>query len=243
MDNSKRKILSVLYALLGLIIEGFILWLFPFTGLGGLICWPTAIIFSLGFGFVLFKLTKRQLKAWQTIIAFLTLITMQSYIQLSTIPQDYGGNAFSKISDVKSAFSKFDKIEFNDFPNLTTGERVAYMFKFKSKLPNTFISLTIDSLKNKYESTNPRTYLIQNINGKRYYDESKIEIVESDTATIITEFYNKTDTLIYKMNKNFINIGSGGYNDRIVSLDINEDDFKLGTGIEKLFYTILACTK
>jgi hypothetical protein len=243
MDNSKRKILFGLYALMGLTIEGFILWLFPFTGLGGLICWPTAIIFSLGFGFILFKLTKRQLKPWQTLIAFLILITFQSHVQLSTIPQDSGGDAFSKISDAKSAFSKYDQIEFNDFPSLTTGERVAYLYKFKSKLPDTFISLTIDSLKNEYESTNPRTYLIQNIDGKRQYDESKIKIAESDTATIITEYYNKTDTLVYKMDRNFINIGSGGYNDRILSLDIHEDDFKLDTGIEILLYTILGWTK
>ena len=102
---------------------------------------------------------------------------------------------------------------------------------------------TFYSLKNEYESTNPRTYLIQNIDGKRQYDESKIKIAESDTATIITEYYNKTDTLVYKMDRNFINIGSGGYNDRILSLDIHEDDFKLDTGIEILLYTILGWTK
>ena len=64
-----------------------------------------------------------------------------------------------------------------------------------------------------------------------------------DTATIITEYYNKTDTLVYKMNKNFMKIGSGGYNDRIISIDIQEDDFKLDTGIEKIVYTILCWTK
>src|SRR5690554_4940438 len=146
MDNSKRKLLFGFYALLGLIIEGLILWLFPFTGLGGLICWPTAIILSFGFGFLLFKLTKRQLNSWQILIVFSILIIFQSYVQLSTIPQDFGGSAFSKITDAKSAFSKYDKIEFNDFPNLTTAERVAYLYKYKSKLPDTFISLTIDSL-------------------------------------------------------------------------------------------------
>ena len=51
MENSKRVLLLGLYVLFGMTIEGFILWLFPFTGLGGLICWPTAIICSFGFGF------------------------------------------------------------------------------------------------------------------------------------------------------------------------------------------------
>ena len=241
MEKSKRLLLYGFYALLGLTIEGFILWLFPFTGPGGLICWPIAIILSLGFGFILFKLTKRQLKGWQTLIAFSTLITLQSYIQLSTLPQDFGGDAFSKISDAKIAFSNYNKIEFNDFPNLTTGERVVYIYKFKHKLPDTFISLTIDSLKNEYES--PRFYLIQNIDGKRHYDGSKIKIEESDIATIITEYYSKTDTFVYKMDSNFLNMGSGGFNDQIVSLDIHEDDFKLDTGIEKLLYTLLRLTK
>ncbi len=243
MDYSKQKILSGLYALLGLTIEGLMLWLFPFTGLGGLICWPTAIILSLVFGFILFKLTKSQLKVWQILIAFMLFITLQSYIQLATMPQDCGGDVLSKINDAKNAFSQYDKIEFRDFPNLTTAERVAYIYKFKNKLPNTFISLTIDSLKMGYQSTNPRTYLIQNKDGKRYFDERKIRISEMDTATIITEYYNKTDTLVYKMNKNFMKIGSGGYNDRIISIDIQEDDFKLDTGIEKIVYTILCWTK
>ncbi len=243
MNISKRKILFGLYALLGLLIEGFILWLFPLTGLGGLVCWPTALLFSFGFGFILFKLTKRQLKRWQIAIIFFTLITFQSYVQLATLPQDFGGDVFSKIGDAKNAFFNYDQLEFNDYSKLTTGERVAFIYKFESKLPDSFILLTIDSLKNKSESTNPRTYLIQNIDGKRHYDVTKIKIAESDTANIITEFYNKTDTLVYKMDRNFINIGSGGYNDRIISLDIEEDDFRLETGIEKLLYTILGWTK
>ncbi len=45
------------------------------------------------------------------------------------------------------------------------------------------------------------------------------------------------------MDRNFINIGSGGYNDRIISLDIEEDHFKLETGIEKLLFTMLGLTK
>ena len=127
MENSKRVLLLGLYVLFGMTIEGFILWLFPFTGLGGLICLPTAIICSFGFGFIIYKLTKRQHKVWQILIAFFALISIQSYVQLSSIPQDFGGDAFSKISDAKSGFSKYDSIEFYDFPNLTIGERVAYI--------------------------------------------------------------------------------------------------------------------
>ncbi len=40
-----------------------------------------------------------------------------------------------------------------------------------------------------------------------------------------------------------MNTKSGGYNDRIISLDIYEDNFKIETGIEKFLYRILELTK
>ena len=88
----------------------------------------------------------------------------------------------------------------------------------------------------------PRTYLIQKINNKTYFEEDKIHLQQTDTSTVITEYY-KHDTLTYNMSKNFINIGSGGYNNRIISINIDEDNFKLDTGIEKLLYLILQLTK
>ncbi|WNJ18251.1 hypothetical protein [Pontibacter sp. G13] len=242
MNLQKRIIIFGIYILSGLTTEGFILWLFPYTGLGGLICWPTAIVFSLVFGFILYKLTKRPLKIWQIGITFLTILVSQAYFQLLTTPQDFGGDVISKISMAKNAFSNYEELEFHDFPNLTTSERVAYIYKFKQKLPDTFISLTIDSLKNDHESSNPRSYLIHNTNGLRVYDENKILLNENDSATIIIEYYN-SDTLIYNMHRNFINIGSGGYNNRVISLYIHEDDFELKSGIEVFLYKIIEWTK
>lgn len=236
------KLLFAVYITVGLLIEWIILWLFPYTGLGGLICWPTALIFSLVLGFLLFKLSKRQLKKWQLIISFFILISIQSIIQLALTPQDYGGNVFSKIIDAKKGYNNYKSIEYTDFPNLSSGERVAYLHKFKYRLPNSLSILTIDSLKNEYESINPRFYLIENKNGKRIYNESKISIEEINDSTIITE-YLLQDTIVYKMHKNFMNIGAGGYNNRIITLDLYEDDLKLDTGIEKLLFLIMEITK
>ncbi|HTO16769.1 MAG TPA: hypothetical protein VLZ83_13450 [Edaphocola sp.] len=241
MSNLIRILLFSLYVILGLIIEGFILWLFPFTGIAGLVCWPIAIFLSLGFGYVLIKLTKKSSNVWRTLGVFFVLIIFQSFVQLVTTPQESG--VFLTINDTKNAYYKFDKIEVNDFPNLSRGERVVYIYKFKSNLPSSFITLTIDSLKNDDENTNPRVYLIKNIKGKKHFDKNKINIVESDTATLITEYYNKTDTSVYKMNRNFMNIGSGGYNDRVISIFIHEDNLKFNSGMEILLYKILSWTK
>lgn len=90
---------------------------------------------------------------------------------------------------------------------------------------------------------NQRTYVIENKNGKRHYDSTKLNIIESDTATIIIEYFSNSDTLVHKMNRNFLNIKSGGCGDKGVNLNVNEDNFELETGIEKLLYGILERTR
>lgn len=243
MDKPKRLLLYGLYVIFSLIAETFILWLFPYTGLGGLICWPLTIIFALGLGFIIFKATKRHLKILKLSTLFLSVFTIQILLQLWTTPQDFGGTTFYKIGDAFRAYKNYNKINYSDFPNLTTGKRVAYIHKFKDKLPNSFVSLQIDSTGQDYESVNQRTYVIENRNGKRQYDKAKLNLIESDTATIIIEYFSDTDTLVHKMNRNFLNIEAGGWGDKGVNLNVNEDNFKLETGIEKLLYGILERTR
>jgi hypothetical protein len=243
MEKTKRLLIYGLYVILCLTVETFILWLFPYTGLGGLICWPLTIIFALGLGFFIFKTTKRQLKIWQHSTLFLSVFTTQIFLQLWTTPQDFGGTTFYKIGDAFRAYKYYNKINYTDFPNLTTGERVAYIYKFKDKLPNSFVLLQIDSTGQDYESVNQRTYVIENNNGKRHYDSAKLNLIESDTATIIIEYFSDSDTLVHKMNRNFLNIKAGGWGDKGVNLNVNEDNFELETGIEKLLYGILERTR
>ena len=64
-------------------------------------------------------------------------------LQLWTTPQDFGGTTFYKIGDAFRAYKNYNKINYSNFPNLTTGERVAYIYKFKDRLPNSFVSLQI----------------------------------------------------------------------------------------------------
>lgn len=243
MDKEKRILLYGLYFILCLTAEALILWLFPYTGLGGLICWPLTIIFALGLGFIIFNVTKRQLKIWQLSTLFLSIFTIQILLQLWTTPQDFGGTTFYKIGDAFRAYKNYNKINYSDFPNLTTGERVTYIYKFKEKLPNSFVSLQIDSTGQDYESVNQRTYVIEDRNGKRQYDTTKLNLIESDTATIIIEYFSNSDTLVHKMNRNFLNIKAGGWGDKRINLNVNEDNFEIETGIEKLLYGILERTR
>ncbi len=188
MDKSKRLLLFGLYVILCLIAESFILWLFPYTGLGGLICWPLTIIFAFGLGFITFKLAKRQQKIWQLSTLFLTVFTVQILLQLWTTPQDFGGSTFYKIGDTFKAYKNYNRINYSDFTNLTTGERVSYIYKFKEELPDKFIALQIDSTGQNYESLKPRTYLFEFKKGKIQYDSRQLKLIYNDTSTTIIEY-------------------------------------------------------
>src|SRR5690606_12299749 len=201
------------------------------------------IILAIGLGFIIFKATKRHLKIWQLSTIFLPVFSIQILLQLWTTPQEFGGTTFYKIGDASRAYKNYNRINYSDFPNLTTGERVAYIYKFKDKLPNSFVSLQIDSTGQNYESVNERTYIIENRNGKKQYDITKLNLIESDTATIIIEYFRNSDTLIHKMNRNFLNIKAGGWGDKGINLNVNEDNFELKTGIEKLLYGLLERTR
>lgn len=177
------------------------------------------------------------------VLIFLSCISTQSFLELVTTKQEFSGSTLSQISDTFHAYSKFDKINYNDLFTLTAGERVVYIYKFKDKLPDSFIELSIVNEKLGAENEKPRKYTIQKIKDRKVFDEKKLRIVEKDTATIITEYLNKTDTFVYEAYGNFINSEMGGCNHGDIWLSVKEDKFNIETGIEKLFYSILWLTK
>jgi hypothetical protein len=243
MDKSKRLILFGLYVILCLTAETFILWLFPYTGLGGLICWPLTIVFALGLGFIIFKATKRQLKIWLLSTLFLTVFTVQIFLQLWTTPQDFGGTTFYKIRDTFKANKNYGRISYSDFANITSGERVAYIYKFKEELPDKFISLQIDSTGKNYESQNPRTYLFEYRKGKIQYDSTQLKLTNSDTSTTIIEYLSNSDTIIHKTVRDIFNPQLTGWSDNGYNFFRKEDNFEITSGIEKLHYSILQRTR
>jgi hypothetical protein len=240
MNNQKRKLVLGLYILLIIVIECFILWLFPDTGFfPSVLPWTVTIILTLGFGYLLSGLIKRSLKNWLVALLFVTLLIVQTVFQLWAVPKDWDGDSFSRISDAVNAYQKYDKIQFDNFSNLSAAERTVCIYKFENILPDTLIIFTIDSLKNQSESVNPRTYLIQRTENKSTFDKTKLNIIESDTSTLILEYYCNSDTLKYRMIPNFFKGGGGGYNDRTISLTCRGDNLGLTSGIEKLLYYIL----
>src|SRR5688572_13270783 len=126
MNKIERRIIFAVYFLLGLIIEAFIWWLFPYTGLGGLICYPSAIFFSLVFGFLIYKISKGKILKWQVTLLALGFLIIQFFLQLNIHPQDFGGSVFEKVSGFKKAYSSYESIQYNQFTDLTNEEKIAF---------------------------------------------------------------------------------------------------------------------
>tara|TARA_R110002020_G_scaffold401078_2_gene611336 strand:- start:6647 stop:7390 length:744 start_codon:yes stop_codon:yes gene_type:complete len=243
MDKSKRLLLFGIYVILCMIAEAIILWLFPYTGLGGLICWPLTILIAMGLGLIIFKVTKRQLKIWQLSTLFLCVFSFQIFLQLMTTPQDFGGTTLYKIRDTFNAYVKYDSINYSDFANLTTGERVAYIYKFKEELPDKFIALQIDSTGQNYESLNPRTHLFEFKKGKIQYDSRQLKLINNNTSTTIIEYLPNSDTIIHKTVRDIFSPQLMGWSENGYNFFRKEDDFEMTTGIEKLLYGILERTR
>ena len=252
-EDINSKIVSTIlfwtYFLIGLLTEGFILWLFPNTGLGGLICWPTALFLSLVFAFGLLKIRKKFKRRRLTVISFVTFLFIQVFIQLLTTPQEYGGEPIEQISQAITTYKQFDKIDFRDFANLEQFERVAYIFKNKKSLPDSYLILSIDSLNDKHllpgdsnYYTYSKTYIIENRNGKRNWDKEKLEFIETDSSTIIVQRNNNGDSLVYETTNDILRGGVGTTRENL-SIFCTKDDLKLTTGMQELFYDILSLTK
>lgn len=246
----ESTILFWAYVVVGLLSEGFILWLFPFTGLGGLICWPTAIVFSLAFGFGLLKIHKRFHNKRLTSISFVILITVQIFSQLFFTPQEIGGQPFDQISEAISAYKRFDKVDFSDFSKLNQFERVVYIFINKKSLPDSYLILSIDSVNDKHlipgdpnYFTHSRTYLIENRNGKKDWNEEELGLIETDSSTIIIQRNGKEDSTVHETVVGLLRGGIGNSTEAKLSIFCDKDDLKLKTGLQEMFYNILNLTK
>lgn len=92
--------LIFLFILLGLVSQSLILSLFPHTGLGGLICYPSAFLIACGLGFLYYKLSSKISNSRYEVLLFVFLLIVQISLQLAILPQDYGGNAFLKLRNM-----------------------------------------------------------------------------------------------------------------------------------------------
>ena len=254
MDDTNLKILSTIlfwsYIVVGLLTEVYILWLFPYTGLGGLICWPIAIILSFAFGFAILRVYKKFHSKRLTVISFIVFITIQMYLQLLITPQEIGGEPLQQISEASETYRRFDKIDFSDFTKLDQFERVAYIFRYKSRLPDSYIILSVNIRNDKglvppdpgYFSQST-TYLVEKRRKGTSWDRSKLGIIETDSSTIIIQRNTNGDSVVHGATKDLLRGGVGSSPNDSTSIYCERDDFKLHTGLQILFSDVLSLTK
>jgi len=252
-EDIDSKIISTIlfwtYVLIGLLTEGFILWLFPYTGLGGMICWPTALFFSFVFAFGILRIHKKLKRRRLTTVCFAAFLSIQVLIQILWTPQEIGGEPIEQISEAVSTYRRFDKIDFGEFRKLKQFERVAYIFKNQKSLPDSYLILSIDSLNDKHLLpgdphfyTKSSTYLIEIRNGKRSWNTNELGIIETDSSTIIIQHNGQRDSVVYETVANLLR-GRVGGGDDYLSIFCDVDDLKLKTGLQEVLYDILTLTK
>jgi hypothetical protein len=222
---------------------------FPNTGLGGLICWPTSLFLSLVFAFGLLRIHKKFKRRRLTVISFVSFLLIQFFVQLLITPQEYGGEPIEQVSKAITTYKRFDKIDFSDFSKLDQFERVAYIFKNKKSLPDSYLILSIDSLNDEHlipgdtnYYTKSKTYLIENRNGRRNWNKEELTLIETDSSTIIIERNEYGDSIVHKTANDILRGGVGTTADNI-SIFCNRDDLKLTTGMQEMFYDLLSLTK
>jgi hypothetical protein len=248
-EDINSKIISVIlfwtYFVIGLLTEGFILWLFPYTGLGGLICWPTSLFFSFIFAFGLLQVHKKINRRRLTVICFIAFLCIQVYVDLLLTPQE-NGEPIEQISEAISTYKRFDKIDFSDFSTLNQFERVSYIFKNKNSLPDNYLILSIDSVNDHHlipgdphYYTRSKTYMIENRNGTKTWNTEELGIIENDSSTVVIERLADGDSIMHRTMTNFLRGGFGDFRNDNVSLFIREDDLELKTGMQKVFYSLL----
>lgn len=249
-EDINSKIISTIlfwtYFVIGLLTEGLILWLFPNTGLGGLICWPTALCFSLVFAFGLLRIHKKFKRRRVTIICFVAFLSIQVFAQLLLTPQEYGGEPLEQVSEAITTYKRFNEIDFSYFSTLNQFERVSYIFKNKNTLPDSYLILSIDSVNDQHlipgdpnYYTKSKTYMIEKRNGKKTWNTRELGIIENDSSTLLIERLTDGDSLVHKTMDNFLRGGLGDFRNENLSLFITEDDLELKTGMQKVFYNVL----
>ena len=253
-EDINSKITSTIifwtYFLIGLLIEGYILWLFPYTGLGGLICWPTAIILSFLFSFGFLKIHKRFHSRRLTIISSIAFIVSQTSVQLLITPQEIGGKPVQQISELISTYRRFNEIDYSDFSKLKQFERVAYIFNNMKSLPDSYLILSIDSVNDKHllpgdpdYFTKSKTYSIENRNGKKVWNTKELGLIETDSSTIIIQRNEQGDSVVYETIDDLLRGGVGNSTSDNLSIFCDKDDLKLKTGLQEVFYDLLSLTK
>lgn len=128
------------------------------TGLGGLFCYPQALVVGLALGLFLFYGLKLKQK-WLRGLFIAMVLLIQGWIQLTGHPQDYPASTTEQLMVFYSAHAGYDTLKYADFPLVNYAERVSYIYKFQHELPDRLIALTISGVEEDRDYKNH--YLIE----------------------------------------------------------------------------------
>lgn len=126
----KFKVVSITgYALICFFTTIILMWLFPNTGLGGVFCFPIAIILSLLGSILISKLEFQINKKVKFIFLFILIIIAQVKTQMYLFPQDNIYNIEEQIRFWFDAYKNYDNIEINKNKGLKPFEKVVIKVK------------------------------------------------------------------------------------------------------------------
>jgi len=241
--TTQQKIFISTFIILSLLTEKLIWYLFPFTGLGGLICWPLTIIIIGISSYIIYRVVKR--KGLNLLIGLLTfvLFAIDTFLLIEFHPQDYGGNPTDQIGQCVTAYKQYDQITYDAFASLNKAQRVAYIHKFQDRLPTSISILYID--KDSSDETFSRSYEIFNYSDTTKYDSTKIVLQQNGDFVILTEKVKPNLETKHVIRRTFLSDNGTGYIDTTNNFfyNINKDNFAFKSGIEKEFYRLLKWTK
>jgi hypothetical protein len=157
--------------------------------------------------------------------------------------QDYGGEPIQQLKQYGKTYSNYNKIDFTNFDSLNNSMRVAFIYKYKNKLPKSISTLYIDTLTSEYTTQFEREYSFYNYDKQSIFDTTKLKVLQTDTLTYVQELINESSRHI--LYKGFINDNGVGFSDTLnkYQYNIRKDTFDLKSGVEKLFYGLLSLTK
>lgn len=240
--TTQQKIFISIFFILSLLTEKLIWYLFPFTGLGGLISWPSTIIITGISSYIIYRSIKK--RGLNLIVVILTsiLFLIDTFLLIEVHPQDYGGNPTDQLRQCVTAYKNYDQIRFDAFGSLNKAERVTYIHKFQNQLPSSISILYID--KEDGKETSSRSYEIFNYSDTTKYDSTKIMLQQSGDFVILTEKLKPYLETKHAIRRTFLGDNGIGYIDTTnIFYNISKDNFELKSGIEKEFYRLLKFTK
>lgn len=240
-NNLDYIVIIPIHIFIGLVFETFLIKLFPYSELAGLVNYPSAFFISIICGLISYFVIKNKKIFKFTKALSLIILFLQLYFQIWFIPQNRG-SILKQIINYWKAYESFDKIDYNLFNNEDYAQRVAFIFKFRKILPQRFVIIYVDSLK--YENSEHKIFRIDDFgNGIIKYNKNNFKILYKGDSTCIIESNEVSSSNSTYFLPSKIMLEPKGFFNESISIWVGEEKFKIDDGSEMLFYKFLESTK